>query len=265
MNRWIGFLFYAGAFSLMISCATNHEIRVPEKKLTLRELPIIFADREKKWMSMKGMVAVSFSPEQGPVQKIHGILSFDQDEKVRFQGFDPLGRTLVDLTAVNDLYRLVWGGNPPLKGNLAEHQSLQFRSGPGENDLIPWNSWLKTMKEIRLGGNPSAGDHEVLVMEREGEEIVCSIIRIEGKSGVIKKRIWLETRFYKPTREEIYQESARNELGLAELLQFEYKNREDKNVWPDKIKVKLPEGELSVEFLEVNFSPVFSPHFFNLD
>jgi hypothetical protein len=256
---------FAGVISLLASCVSNREMIAPERELSYRDLVSLFAKRENEFKTMKGMVALSLLPREGAAQKMNGILSFDQDDKIRFQGFDPLGRTILDLTAVHDHYQLFLGGNAPLRGNIGQSPGLSSKIGPGEKDFIVWDEWLKVLKEIRQGGNPVVGNHDLVLIERSGEEVICSLVKIDGKFGIVKKKIWLENRNLRPIREELYPESSDHGRGATQSIRFEFKKSAGQNAWPDKIEVRSSEGELRLEFLEVNFSPVFTPQFFNVD
>jgi hypothetical protein len=265
MRGKLALYFFAGAISLMASCVSSREIIPPVKELSTRELVSLFAKRENEFKTMKGMVAFSLRPREGAAQKMTGILSFDQDDKMRLQGFDPLGRTILDLTAVHDQYRLILGGNAPLRGNLGQSKSLSLKIGPGEKDFIVWDEWLNVLKEIRQGGNPVLGDHDLILIERSGAEVICSLVKSDGKFGFVKKKIWLENRNLWPIREELYPESSDHGQGATQFIRFEFKKSPGQDAWPDKIEVISPEGQLRLEFLEVNFSPVFAPQYFNVD
>lgn len=248
----------------MASCAPSFQMAIPKKEAAFQELQALFVQRETAFQSIQGMVNLSINPVQGTRQNITGILSFNQGENLRFLGFDPLGRTIVDLTAVHGLFQISLPGEPPVKGSLRRDKDIRFKVGPGEKDMINVNSWLKTLNELRWGGTPLPGHDEFLLVDKEGETLLCSIIKIKGKEAVLRKRIWLERSFFRPIKEEIYEESPSGNRLLAGSLFFENFKGENSGSWPARIKVILDDGAFQVEFLETNFSPVFPPDYFQI-
>jgi len=264
MKTHISLSLVAILAATLASCAPTLQTLVTKKEPTCQDLILILAEREKEFQSVKGLVAVSIYPIHGSNHKINGVLSFEKNDRLRFQGFDSFGRTLLDLTEVNDEYQIVMGKDPPIRGSLNDIQGIWLRVGPGEKDLINGGEWVKTLNELRRGGNPVAGKDEVMLIEKETNEWVCYIMKIRGKEGILQKKIWLERNFYRPVREEIYEESLQGDRILTGSIIYQNSNEEKKSSWPDKIKVKLADGEFQMEFLEVNYLPVFPPDFFNV-
>lgn len=248
----------------MASCAPSFQVGIQKKEANFQELQDLFVRRETAFQSIQGMVNLSIHPAQGTRQTLTGILSFDQGGNVRFLGFDPLGRTMMDLTAVDGFFQISLAGEPPLKGSLNGDQDTRFRIGPGEKDLINVNRWLKTLNELRWGGTPLPGEGELLLVDQEGEAVLCSIIKVKGKEAVLRKRVWLERSFFRPIKEEIYEESLSGNRLLAGSLFFENFKEEMSGAWPGRTKVILEDGAFQVEFLETNFSPVFPPDYFQI-
>lgn len=246
------------------SCAPSFQMAIPKKEATFQELRALFAQRESAFHSIQGMVNLSVNPVYGARQNITGILSFHEGGDLRFIGFDPLGRTVIDLTASNGLFQISLGGEPPLKGSLTRDKDIRLRIGPGEKGLINVNSWVKTLQELRWGGTPLPGEDELLLVDKEGEALLCSIIKIKGKEGVLTRRVWLERTYFRPVKEEIYEESSSGIRLIAGSLFFEKFIREKSGAWPGRTKVNLEDGEYQVEFLETNFSPIFSSDYFQI-
>jgi hypothetical protein len=258
------FFLFSGMMMFMSSCAPSFQVAIPRQAETFQELQALFVEREAGFQSIQGMVNLSINPDHGARQTITGILSFKQGGNLRFLGFDPLGRTIVDLTAVSGLFQISLAGEPPLKGSLNWDKDVRFRVGPGEKDLISVNSWVKTLNELRWGGTPLPGQDELLLVDKEGEALICSVIKVKGKEAVLKKRFWLERSFFRPVREEIYEESPSGNRLLAGSLFFENFKGENNGAWPGRMKAILEDGEFQVEFLETNFSPVFPPDYFQI-
>jgi len=256
--------FFTIVASFLVSCGPALQTVVHEKELAPRELELVFDGRAKQIERVKSMVAVSIYPKNGSNQKINGVLSFEKGTSLRFQGFDPLGKTVIDLTEVDDQYRIVLGEDPPVRGSLAETQRVSLKIGPGEKDLVDVNSWLRPLKEIRWGGNPVTEDDEEMLFDTEGNTLLCYILKIRGKQGILRRKIWIERADLRPVREEIYEESSEGERIMTGLISFEKTDKGKKSSWPDKIRVKLPDGDFQVEYLETNFSPDFPPRYFKV-
>ena len=249
----------------MASCAPSFHSAIPEKEGTFTELESLFVEREGAFQSIQAMVNLSVKSISGTRQNITGILSFHQGGKVRFLGFDPLGRTVMDLTAVNDHFQISVAGEPPLKGSLTRDKIIPLRVGSGETDLINVNSWLSTLHELRWGGTPLPREDEILLIDKEGETLLCSIIEVKGKEAVLRRRVWLERAFFRPIKEEIYIESSSGKRFLSGSLFFENFKGENSGAWPGRMKAFLEDGEYQVEFLETNFSPIFSSDYFQIE
>jgi len=253
----------AGFLGALSCCAPSLQSVVPRHDASLDELKVLFKKRETQFRSIKGLVSLSVTPEHGLTRKINGILSFDSTgRKFRFQGFDSLGNPIVNLVTENNLYQLMMGGELPVAGDMEKNGEVRLRTGPGEKDFIEGKSWLMALNEMRWGGTPLPSETEVLLAEKEDDFLLFRVIKLNGREAILKKKIWLEEENFRPVREEIYDDGPLGYPRLAGALLFEYSGTKKGAVWPDRIKVKLENGKMEVEFLEMNFSPEFAPDFF---
>ena len=246
------------------ACTPGLRNMAPNKEATSEELFNLFFERKKEHQTVKAMVSFSIHPNQGVRRTLNGILSFNSGN-LRFQGFDSFGRTLVDLILLkNNFYKISLGGEPSVKGHLTDRGRLVDRPEKRRSEEIDWNFWLKMMKELHYGGNPVIEEENVFFIEKGAGDLTCSIFEIRAPQARLLKKIWLERSFFYPVKEEIYEER-NGSYSTAGTFYFSEFNEKNKGSWPGRIQVKSKEGELEIEFLEINFTPSFSVDTFNTD
>jgi hypothetical protein len=214
------------------------------------------------------MVSLFIRPSHGASHALSGVLAFEKEDHFRFQGFDPFGRSVVDLTLSGDFLKISTGGGTPRIMKLEDPSGVMMPEEIGWNPS-PWGKDLfRLMSELRYGGNPVTQKDEVIFFEKGEEEILCLVIKIRGKEGVIRKKIWLERDSFYPVREELYEElyeDASGEPRQIGTLYFDRLSKKNNPSWPDRIRVKSEKGEFEADFLEMNFSPLFPADYFKLE
>ncbi|MBI3605054.1 MAG: hypothetical protein HY202_03390 [Nitrospirae bacterium] len=257
--------FFAFWFLLLLeACAPSMQALIPVQEKTSRELLDLFSRREKELQAAKGMVSLSIRPSHAASHALSGVLAFEKEDHFRFQGFDPFGRSIVDLTLSGDFLKISTGGGPPGIMKLEDPSGVMMPEEIGWNPS-PWGKDLfRLMSELRYGGNPVTQKDEVIIFEKSEAEILCLVIKIRGKEGIIRKKIWLDGVSFYPVREELY-EDASGEARQIGTLYFDGLSKKNNPSWPDRIRVKSEKGEFEADFLEMNFSPLFPADYFKLE
>ncbi len=264
MKQILPFFFALWLFLFLEACAPAMQALIPVQEKTPKDLFDLFSRREKEIQEAKGMVSLFIRPSQGASHVLSGVLAFEKEDHFRFQGFDPFGRSVIDLTLSGDFLKISTGGGPPRVMKLEDPsgvilpEEIGWKPSPWGKDLV------RLMSELRHGGNPVTQKDEVISFEKGEAEILCSVIKIRGKEGIIRKKIWLERVSFYPVREELYEEAPGVPRQIGTLY-FDRLSKTNNPSWPDRIRVKSKGGEFEADFLEMNFSPLFPADYFKLE
>jgi hypothetical protein len=268
MKQKLPFFIALWFLLLLEACAPSRQALMPVQERTPKELFDLFSRREKELQAVKGMASLFIRPSQGASRTLSGVLAFEKENHFRFQGFDPFGRSVVDLTLSGDFLKISTGGGLPRIMKLEDPSGVMIPEEIG-GETSPWGKdFFRLVSELRYGGNPVTQKDEVIVFDKGEAEILCLVIKIRGKEGIIRKKIWLERYSFYPVREELYEEPYEDASGGARqigTLYFDRLTKKNNPSWPDRIRVKSEKGEFEADFLEMNFTPLFPADYFKLE
>ena len=247
---------------LMISCATEKIVPEPLLQpglpaLSLTQLLALIENRQKAFTGFKGVVEVGFKikKESGgqSVHKIDGVLYFEKSGPWRFQGFDLIGRTVVDLLIT--------------RGGFQIHLPFQGERFEGTLDQIPPIPLKSThflpqtlFPLVNTLGPLSLRPLEVPSLEKKKEAYYLHLHFFHGSQATLNRKVQYRGRGLDKTQVDLYDSAGNVELMIV------YQDFRSVNGLrlPFQIKARMRDQELTLSFKEIQVNPIFDSKDFEL-
>ena len=246
----------------MISCAPTKIVLDPLLEpglpaLSLNQLLALIENRQKAFTGFKGLVKVGFKVKREPrgqsVHKIEGVLFFEKSGPWRFQGFDLIGRTVVDLLVT--------------RGGFQIHLPFQGERFGGTLDQIPPIPLKSThflpqplFPLVNALGPLSLKPLEVPSLEKKKETYHLHLRLFHGSQAFLNRKIEYSGRALDKTRVYLYNSDGDLEMMIA------YQDFRSVNGirLPFQVKARISDQELTLNFKEIQANPLFDSKDFEL-
>lgn len=246
----------------MVSCAPNKFFPQPllepvPPALSLNQLLALIENRQKAFTGFKGIVEVSFKVKRKSggrsVDKIDGVLYFEKGGPWRFQGFDLIGRTAVDLLIT--------------RGGFQIHLPFQGERFGGTLDQIPPIPLKSTrflpqtlFPLVNALGPLSLEPLEIPSLEEKKESYQLYLRLFHDSSTSLNRKIEYSGRALDKTRVDLYNSDGDLEMSIA------YQDFRSVNGirLPFQIKARMNDQEITLNFKEIQGNPIFDSKDFEL-
>jgi len=246
----------------MVSCAPKKIVSDPLLEpgfpdLSLNQLLALIENRQKTFTGFKGLVEVGFKVKREPrgqsLQKIDGVLYFEKSGPWRFQGFDLIGRTVVDLLIT--------------KGGFQIHLPFQGERFGGTLDQIPPIPLKSThflpqalFPLVNALGPLSLKPLEVPSLEKKRETYHLHLRLFHGSQVSLNRKIEYSGRALDKTQVDLYNSDGDLEMMIA------YQDFRAVNGirLPFQVKARMSDQELTLNFKEIQANLIFDPKDFEL-
>jgi outer membrane lipoprotein-sorting protein len=226
----------------------------PLKEATLEQLIDLLDLRYRDIRTLRALVEVEAESPKGK-SSFYGILLFQRPDQLRLQGSDPFGRTVFDLIAEGEESRIYLPREDRFLSE--ESDSLPFLSKGGESIL-----GVHDLLEV-LGASGGAYLDPALIpaLEKKDDFYILYLFFLGDSRAVLFKKLWLERKYFRLTKEEIFDSAGERRL----IISFDdYQKVEDR--WrPLKVKAEAAKDyHLVLNYSEIQVNPLLKAEDFSL-
>lgn len=217
--------------------------RMPLREVTIEELLLLYESRAHAIKTLEVLLTVRMEVSS-VIHSFKGVLRFEEPRRVRLQGFDLLGRTVLDFLSVGEDFHL----SLPQEGKVLSGEVQEF---------------FPDLMMVLLGpfGGLILDPAEVAALEKREEEYLLYVLLIDGARARIHRRLWIERRGFLVTKEELFDSSG----SIRSVIRYEDFRLMGGDLRPFKIEAEVGNSTRLLALIhEVHLNPTLSPEDFRV-